>query len=115
MEQRQLETAERLSRVVRVDLVVAWRVLALSRAGRETPDDLASDWLSGDEWRALWCHIHQKKTPPQRAPSVREAVRWISQLGGFLGRRHDGEPRPIVVWRGLHRLKDITTTWQLFL
>lgn len=114
VEQRQLETADRLSRVVRVDLVVAWRVLALSRAGRETPDDLASDWLSGDEWRALWCYIHKKKTPPQRAPSVREAVRCISQLGGFLGRRHDGQPGPIVVWRGLHRLKDITSTWRLF-
>lgn len=114
VEQRQLETAERLQRVVRVDLVVAWRVLALCRAGRETPAGLASDWLSGEEWRALWCYLHEKKSPPRRAPSVREAVRWIAQLGGFLGRRRDGEPGPVVVWRGLHRLKDITATWRLF-
>jgi hypothetical protein len=114
VEQRQLETAERLRRVVMVDLVVAWRVLALCRAGRQTPMGLASDWLSAEEWRALWCYIHKKKSPPRRAPSVREAVRWIAQLGGFLGRRRDGEPGPVVVWRGLHRLKDITATWRLF-
>lgn len=114
VEQRQLETAARLQRVVMVDLVVAWRVLALCRAGRETPQGLASDWLSGEEWRALWCYIHEKKSPPRRAPSVREAVRWIARLGGFLGRRRDGEPGPVVVWRGLHRLKDITATWRLF-
>ena len=114
VEQRQLETSARLQRVVMVDLVVAWRVLALCRAGRETPQGLASDWLSGEQWRALWCYIHEKKNPPRCAPSVREAVRWIARLGGFLGRRRDGEPGPVVVWRGLHRLKDITATWCLF-
>lgn len=114
VEQRQLETAARLQRVVMVDLVVAWRVLALCRAGRERPQGLASDWLSQQEWRALWCYIHQKQPPPRRAPGVRETVRWIAQLGGFLGRRRDGEPGPVAVWRGLHRLKDITATWRLF-
>jgi len=114
VEQRQLETAQRLRRVVMVDLVVAWRVLALCRAGRETPEGLASDWLSGQEWRALWCYIHEQKSPPRHPPSVREAVRWIARLGGFLGRRGDGQPGPVVVWRGLHRLKDITATWRLF-
>ncbi len=114
VEQRQLATAGRLRRVVMVDLVVAWRVLALGRAGRATPEGLASDWLSEAEWRALWCYVHEKRKPPRRAPGVRTAVRWIARLGGFLGRRRDGEPGPVVVWRGLHRLKDITATWCLF-
>jgi hypothetical protein len=114
VEPRPLETAARLRRVVMVDLVVAWRVLALGRAGRENPVGLASDWLSGEEWRALGCDLQEQKHPPRGAPSVREAVGWIARLGGFLGRRRDGEPGPVVVWRGWHRLKDITTTWRLF-
>ena len=114
VEQRQLETAARLQRVVRVDLIVAWRVLGLCQAGRATPAGLASDWLSADEWRALTCYMEERAKPPCRAPTVRQAVRWLAQLGGFLGRRGDGEPGPIVVWRGLHQLRAITSAWQRF-
>ena len=63
-----LETAARLQRVVMVDLIVAWRVLALCKAGRETPQGLASDWLSAEEWRALWCYMNQRTRPPRRPP-----------------------------------------------
>lgn len=114
VEQRQLETSARLQRVVMVDLIVAWRVLGLCKAGRETPEGLASDWLSAQEWRALWCYVHERARPPRRSPNVRQAVRWIAQLGGFLGRRRDGEPGPIVVWRGLQQLRAITAAWKRF-
>lgn len=113
IEQRQLETAERLQRVLAVDQVVAWRLLALCKASREVPNELASHWLSQDEWEALWCHVHRVKTPPITPPTVREAVRWIAQLGGFLARRSDGEPGPIVLWRGMRRLSDLTSMWQI--
>lgn len=114
VEQRQLETAARLQRVVRVDLIVAWRVLGLCKAGRETPEGLASDWLSAEQWRALACYMHERTKPPRRPPTLRQAVRWIAQLGGFLGRRRDGEPGPIVVWRGLQQLRAITAAWKRF-
>jgi len=114
VEQRQLETAARLRRVVMVDLIVAWRVLALCKAGRETPEGLASDWLSGEEWRALWCYMKERPCPPRRAPTIRQAVRWLAQLGGFLGRRRDGEPGPLVLWRGLQQLRAITAAWKRF-
>jgi hypothetical protein len=114
VEQRQLETAARLQRVIVVDLIVAWRVLALCKAGRETPEGLASDWLSSAEWRALWCYMNETTRCPRRAPTLRQAVRWIAQLGGFLGRRSDGEPGPIVLWRGLQQLRAITAAWKRF-
>ncbi len=114
MEQRQLETATRLQRVVMLDLIVAWRVLGLCKAGRERPEGLASDWLSTDQWQALSCYVHERAQPPRRAPTVRQAVRWIAQLGGFLGRRSDGEPGPVVLWRGLQQLRAITAAWKRF-
>ena len=114
IEQRQLETTARLRRVLMVDLIVAWRVLSLCKAARQTPDGLASDWLSADEWRALWCYYHERPCPPRRSPTLRQAVRWIAQLGGFLARRSDGEPGPIVLWRGLRELQAITAAWKRF-
>ena len=114
VEQRQLETAARLQRVVRVDLIVAWRVLGLCQAGRATPEGPASAWLSVDEWQALTCYMEERSQPPRRPPTLQQAVRWLAQLGGFLGRRGDGEPGPTVVWRGLHHLRALTTAWQRF-
>ena len=114
IEQRQLETTARLRRVLMVDLIVAWRVLSLCKAARQTPEGLANDWLSGDEWRALWCYYRERPCPPRRSPTLRQAVRWIAQLGGFLARRSDGEPGPIVVWRGLRELQAITAAWKRF-
>lgn len=113
IEQRQLETAERLDRALAVDQVVAWRILALCKAAREQPDACVNAWLSPSEWKALWCRIHRRTDPPKRPPSVSEAVRWIARLGGFLGRRHDGDPGPITLWRGFHRLTDLTAMYEL--
>lgn len=113
IEQRQLETAARLERVLAVDQVVAWRLLALCKAAREQPDAPVSAWLGQAEWEALWCHVHQRTTPPQTPPGVRQAVRWIGQLGGFMARKGDGEPGTMTLWRGLHRLNDLTAMWRL--
>ena len=114
IEQRQLETAQRLERVLSVDLVVAWRILALCKAARELPDDPVSHWLPQAQWRALCCYVHRQTTPPEKAPSVREAIRWIAQLGGFLARKNDGPPGTKTLWRGLQQLNTMTEMWQLF-
>jgi hypothetical protein len=114
IEQRQLETAQRLERVLSVDLVVAWRVLALCKAARQIPDDPVSHWLPQAQWQALCCYAQQRTTPPKTAPGVRQAVRWLAQMGGFLGRKSDGEPGPQTLWRGLRQLEAITDVWQLF-
>jgi len=113
IEQRQLQTVARLRRVLMVDLVVAWRVMSLCKAARETPEGPASDWLSCQEWQALAAYMQQGK-PPRQPPTVWQALRWLAQLGGFLARKSDGEPGPIVVWRGLSQLKMLTQAWKRF-
>lgn len=113
VEQRQLETAQRLERALSIDLVVAWRILALCKAARELPDDPISDWLPAAQWQTLWCYVHQRTTVPKNSPTVHQAVRWIAQLGGFLGRKSDGEPGTTTLWRGLQQLEAMTRMWEL--
>ena len=55
----------------------------------------------------LYTTIYRTTTLPECVPSVRQVVRWIAQLGGFLGRKGDGEPGITAIWRGWSRLADI--------
>jgi hypothetical protein len=115
IEELQLETAARLERALATYCIVAWRLLWLTYEARQQPDAPCTVALATHEWQALYCTIHQTPVPPDptQPPSMRQAVRWIAQLGGFLGRTGDGEPGVKVIWRGLRRLDDIVATWVL--
>jgi hypothetical protein len=110
-EKLQLETAERLWRALAVYAVVAWRVLYVDLAARAYPQEPCTTFLTEDEWKALCCHRSKRRDPPAKPPDAYTAVRWIAKLGGFLGRKGDGEPGVKTLWRGMRRLQDITEMW----
>lgn len=114
VEERQFSTAENIQRYLAVDDVVAWRVLYLTMVGRETPDMPCTAIFEAHEWQSLYCFIHKTNTPPDEPPTLKQATRWIAQLGGFLGRKRDGDPGVTVLWRGLQRFHDIVDTWLIF-
>jgi len=45
-----------------------------------------------------------KKKPPKNTPTLNEVVRLVAQLGGFLGRKHGGEPGAKTLWLGMRQL-----------
>ena len=93
--------------------IVAWRLLWLTYQARSHPDTPCDTILELHEWQSLYCNIHSHYTIAEKPPSLMEAVLWIAQLGGFLGRKHDGFPGVKTIWRGLRRLHDIASTWKL--
>jgi hypothetical protein len=114
-EDRQMESRERFERCLALDVIVAWRVLAMSKAGRSADGGgPVSQWLEEHEWKALWCYTFKTKEPPATPPLTRDAVAWAAALGGFLGRKGDGFPGPMTLWRGLQRLNDIASAYLLF-
>jgi len=113
IEDRRLNTADRLEACLAIDLVVAWRIFFLTKLGRETPDLPCTVILEEDEWRALVWYV--TKTPPTNAPpTLRQAIRMIASLGGFLGRKGDGEPGPTTIWRGYEHVMVITSAYRVF-
>ncbi len=50
---------------------------------------------------------------PEKSPALREAIHMTASLGGFLGRKCDGEPGTRTLWLGLQRLDDITEMWKI--
>jgi hypothetical protein len=113
IEARQFEDVANLKRYLALDAVVAWQVLYATLLGRQQPALPCSVLLEAQEWQALYCFVHRVATPPTEPPSLQQAVRWIAGLGGFLGRKADGQPGVTTLWRGFQRLHDIVATWQL--
>jgi len=78
---------------------------------RHAPSDSCEIALTKNEWKALYCRVKKTNKLPDKPPTLKEAIHWIAQLGGFLNRRSDGEPGMTTIWRGWKRLQDITATW----
>jgi len=112
-EDSQLRSVEALHRLLGICSQVAWQLLWLTYQARETPDADCTVALSTVEWHALMAFTTKSPTPPEQPPTLHEAVRAIAKLGGFIGRKSDGEPGVKVLWRGWIRLQDIVETWLL--
>ena len=106
-----LQTAQRLQNYITLMCVVAWRLHWLTYINRTEPDLPCTQILTAVEWQALYMRIHKTTEFPKIPPTVRQAVRWIAQLGGFLGRKSEGEPGITAIWRGWQRLQDLAATW----
>ncbi|MBI4093460.1 IS4 family transposase [Candidatus Kaiserbacteria bacterium] len=109
-----LETAERLERYVTLFSIIAWRLYWLTHISRASPDASCAMVLADHEWKALYCKMKKTRALPSKPPTIREAIRWIASLGGFLGRKGDGEPGITTTWRGWQRLLDISEAWLVF-
>ncbi|EDT38459.1 transposase, IS4 family [Burkholderia ambifaria MEX-5] len=98
VEALQLGAMERLERALALFLVVAWRVVHRMHMGRSCPDLDAELFFDTDEIRDTYL-LTDVKQPA--TPKLNEVLRLIARLGGFLGRKGDGEPGAKVIWLGL--------------
>lgn len=92
--------------------IVAWRLMWLTYRTRITTDEPCDHVLKPTEWRLLQRKF-VTKSRSKKPPSLRQAVRWIAQLGGFLALRKDGEPGLKTLWRGLTNLHHLVEGAQL--
>lgn len=104
VEKLQLDTKERIEKALMMYMIVAWRVMYLMRLGRtcpELPADLVFDPL---EWKSSY--LLNKQSLPDGIPTINSVIRNLAMLGGFLGRKSDGEPGTKSIWKGLQRVQD---------
>jgi hypothetical protein len=63
----------------------------LTMLARERAEVACTEVLSDQEWQTIYI-MSKSKAPPHKPPSLKEATRMLASLGGFLGRKGDGEP-----------------------
>jgi hypothetical protein len=104
VEALQLGSAGKIELALAVYMVVSWRLARLVRLGRTHPDLEATSLFTDEEWKGAY--ILAKKPIPKTPPTIREVIRQIAMLGGFLGRKSDGEPGVKTLWLGFQRIRD---------
>ena len=114
IEQRQLGDVDSIKTCLAIDMIVAWRIYFLSKLGRETPDVPCTVFFEEKEWQALVAYVNRDVKAISKPPTLYTAMRMVGSLGGFIGRKGDGEPGTQTLWRGLQRLADITISWKIF-
>jgi hypothetical protein len=113
VEHREFKSDEHLKRALVFDLIMAWRILALAKLGRATPNVPAS-LLYTEEEVAVLTRVMEQKTPrPVSELTLREANRTVAGLAGWYGRKCDGEPGAEKLSLGIRRLQDMILGWRL--
>lgn len=113
VEDLHLETAERLERALATYCLVAWRLLWLTYEARRDPDAPALGILTAAEQAVLAARMAALRRPLPAQPTIREVVRAIASLGGFMGRTGDGDPGVKTLWRGFHEVHLLALGWEL--
>jgi hypothetical protein len=107
VERRQMKTAEALQRALALDMIVASRVLLLTRLGKEHPDLPAELFYSAEELEVLELKKNELKKadqPKNKKLTVLQANILVAMLVGFWGRPSDGHPGPQILEEGLRLL-----------
>jgi hypothetical protein len=105
-EESQLRTASRLTNLIAIFCILAWRVFWLTEINRSAPEASPEMALTTTEVTLL-DQLVQDTACTAQAPPLSRCLIKLAQLGGYLARANDPPPGNKVIWRGMHRLVDI--------
>jgi len=111
VERRLLRSAQRLEAMVALMSVVAVRLLELKSLARNETDRPARQVVP-----PLWLKMlkaARKNLLRVHDLTIQQFYRELAKLGGFLGRRSDGDPGWITIWRGWEQINTLVHGAQL--
>ena len=101
IEERLYETAPRWENVTALLSIIAVRLLQLKTIATKQPD-LPAALIVPQGWLQMMAALRGSKR--KKIVTARDFLRALAGLGGHLGRKHDGEPGWMTIWRGFDKL-----------
>lgn len=111
-EESQLRTASRLTNLIAIFCILAWRVFWLTEINRSAPETPSEVVLTATEVTLLDQLVKDTARAAQ-APALSRYLIKLARLGGYLARANDPPPGNKVIWRGMPRLVEIQTGYRL--
>jgi hypothetical protein len=110
IERSQLEEAERVKNLLGVLVVVAVELLNMKLLAVARPEEAIEESEIGEEGLKI---LESRIGKPGDGWTNRTLYTAIARLGGFLGRRGDGNPGWTVIWRGRRRLVEMIEGYRI--
>lgn len=111
LEKSQLHTPEAIQRLAAISAVVAVRLLQLRDAADDPP---TGEQVALDHYDGLWVQVVARLVGCATGQlSVRQFFHGIARQGGWLGRKNDGPPGWLTLWRGWRVVSDYVTGIEL--
>lgn len=110
VEERQMGSIMSLLALLGFYALIALQLLRMKWQERETPEAPVPEDLRAPEVESV---LEAVVGRPAKGWTLHELLRAVARLGGFLGRKGDGEPGIKTLWRGWIRLMDLTLGYQL--
>ena len=107
-----LKTSTRLERYLTLFSIIAWRLFWLTHISRVSPRAPAKTVVTQLELETLQAYTLRSPTFKYNLTTAKEVVLAIAIMGGYLHRKNDPTPGPLVLWRGWQRLQDMTIIYQ---
>ncbi|WP_419892544.1 IS4 family transposase [Paenibacillus xylanexedens] len=107
IEKLQERDGDRLRKLILFYSIIAVQLQQMTYLVRQKPDAPCTSFMGDEEWKVLYRVANKTKTLPSKPPTLRESVIALAKLGGFLGRKSDGDPGAKVLWRGLQAFRTI--------
>ena len=111
VEEIQLKDDEALRPCLAIYEIIAWRLLYFTHLGRQRPDLKCGAVFEECEWKSTVTVLLGKEAAKSE-PSLGEFTKLVGQLGGHLGRKHDGMPGAQAIWMGLRRIRDFALAYK---
>jgi hypothetical protein len=102
IEDSQLKQASRILALFGIIGVIATQLLAMREHCRLCPTTRVEEAIPGP-----WIMLMRQRFFREKIETVRDFWRCLARLGGFIGRKSDGEPGWQTIWGGYTRLQDM--------
>lgn len=109
VERMQLETVARLRPAIAMMCVVACQVMCLTRYARSHADKPATTIATREEIETVESWVQANRFASYEVVNISAFVRGIGFIGGFRGRKNDGEPGVQAIWQGLRDPKNLVS------
>jgi hypothetical protein len=118
VEELKLIDASRLKACLALYMIVAWRLHLIQKLGEAFPEEMCTIVFSELEWKVAYLSILKKRKEsleklPTAPPPLREFIKILGMLGGFLGRKGDGKPGPKAICQGYSKMQSLVEGWEL--
>jgi len=106
VEKSRLGSRSRLENLASVLSVVSWHLFWLYNFGRSLPNEAAETIFSKESIHVLKVSAKKLKVSTRGKLTVKKCIFILARLGGFAGRKGDGEPGMQNIWRGWKNLME---------